>query len=87
MGKTARIVTHRQPLELRITGQYRPARVEPVEIRLADDAGILRFLIGHGDSKTISVPANASITVTANATFGVGYGSRQMSVMLSLEPN
>src|SRR6516164_8378940 len=86
MGKTARIVTHRQPLELRITGQYRPSRIEPVEIRLADDAGILRFLIGNGDSKTISIPANASITVTANATFGVGYGSRQMSVTLSLEP-
>src|SRR6266481_6389625 len=43
MGKEARIVTHGQPLELRITGQYRPSKIKPVEIRLADDAGISRF--------------------------------------------
>jgi len=86
MGREAKIVTHGQPLELRITGQYRPSKIKPVEIRLADDAGISRFSIGNGDSKTISVPANASITLTANATFGVGNGSRPLSVTLSLEP-
>jgi hypothetical protein len=86
MGKEARIVTHGQPLEMRITGQYLPSKIKRVEIRLADDAGISRFSIGNGDSKTISVPADASITLTANRTFGVGGGPRQISVMLSLEP-
>jgi len=86
MGKEARIVTHGQPLELHITGQYRPPEIKRVEIRLADDAGISRFFIGNGDSKTISVPATASITLTAKATFGVGIGSRQMSVTLNVEP-
>ena len=86
MGKEVRIVTHGQPLELRITGEYLPSKIKRVEIRLADDAGISRFLIRSGDSKTISVSANASITLTANPTFDVGNGLRQISVMLSLEP-
>ena len=86
MGKEARIVAHGQPLEMRITGQYLSSKIKRVEIRLADDAGISRFSIRNGDSKTISVPANASITLTANPTFGVGNGVRQISVMLSLDP-
>jgi hypothetical protein len=86
MGKEARIVTHGQPLVMRITGQYLPSKIKRVKIRLADDAGVSRFSIRNGDSKTISVPADASITLTANPTFGVGSGPRQISVMLSLEP-
>ena len=33
MGRQVNIVTHGQPIELRITGQYRPVELGPVEIR------------------------------------------------------
>src|SRR4029077_19879585 len=33
MGRQGNIVTHGQPIELRITGQYRPVELSPVEIR------------------------------------------------------
>ena len=33
MGRRVNIVTHGQPMELRISGQYRPVELGPVEIR------------------------------------------------------
>jgi hypothetical protein len=92
MGRQVNIVTHGKPMELRITGQYRPLKLGPVEISATvngSEAG--RYRIGQADTQVLRVPANASVTLTASATFGPKRHSRNveqrsLSVVLSLQP-
>jgi hypothetical protein len=93
MGRHADIVTHGQPIELRITGQYRPVELGPVEIRATvNGSDVTTYRIGQPDTQVVRVPANASVTLTASATF-VPKGlprdgiQRQLSVVLSLQPD
>src|SRR6516162_6104236 len=92
MGRQVNIVTHGQPMELRISGQSRPVELGPVEIRATvngSEAGSYR--IGCPDVQVLRVPANASVTLTVSATF-VPKGlprdveHRGLSVVLSLQP-
>ena len=92
MGRQVNIVTHGQPMELRISGQSRPLELGPVEIRATvngSEAGSYR--IGCPDVQVLRVPANASVTLTASATFipkGLprNVEQRGLSVVLSLQP-
>ena len=92
MGRQVNIVTHEQPIELRISGQHRPIELGPVEIRATvngSEAGSYR--IGQPDVQVLRVPANASVTLTASATFipkGLprNVEQRGLSVVLSLQP-
>jgi hypothetical protein len=92
MGRQVNIVTHKQPLELRITGQHRPAELGPVEIRATvNGSEVASYRIGQRDTEVLRVPANASVTLTASATF-VPNGlpgsaeQRSLSVVLNLQP-
>jgi hypothetical protein len=92
MGRQVNIVTHEQPLGLRITGQYRPAQLGPVEIRATvNGSEVASYRIGQRDTEVLRVPANASVTLTASATF-VPNGlpgnveQRSLSVVLNLQP-
>jgi hypothetical protein len=70
MGRQVNIVTHGRPIELRITGQYRPAKLGPVEIRVTTDGSeVATYRIGWPDTQVLTVPADASVTLTASATF------------------
>ena len=95
MGRQVNIVTHGQPMELRISGQSRPVELAPVEIRATvngSEAGSYR--IGQPDVQVLRVPANASVTLTASATFVPkrpkrlprDAEQRRLSVVLSLQP-
>src|SRR5262249_47290581 len=58
MGRQVNIVTHGQPMELRITGQHRPAELGPVEIRATvNGSEIASYLIGQPDTQVLKVPA------------------------------
>jgi hypothetical protein len=70
MGHQVNIVTHGQTLELRITGQHRPVELGPVEIRATvNGSEVANYRIGKPDTEVLRVPANASVTLTASATF------------------
>ena len=92
MGRQVNIVTHGQPLELRITGRYRPAELSPVEIRATvNGSEVASYRIGPPDTQVLRVPANASVTLTASATFvpnGLpgNVDQRSLSVVLNLQP-
>jgi len=95
MGRRVNIVTHGQPIELRITGQYRPAELGPVEIRAAiNGSEVASYRIGRLDTQVLSVPADASVTLTASATFipkvpkrlPRNADPRTLSVVLGLQP-
>ena len=92
MGRQVNIVTHGQPLELRITGQHRPAELDPVEIRATvNGSEVASYRIGPPDTQVLRVPANASVTLTASATFvpnGLpgNVDQRSLSVVLNLQP-
>ncbi len=92
MGREVKIVTHEQPLDVRFTGQSRPAELGPVEIRASvDGSEVASYRIGQSDTQVLKVPANASVTLTASATF-VPKGlprdaeQRHLSVLLGLQP-
>jgi len=92
MGRQVNIVTHGQPIELSITGQYRPVELGPVEIdATVNGSEVASYRIGQRDTQVLSVPANASVTLRASATF-VPNGlprdgiQRRVSVLLSLQP-
>jgi hypothetical protein len=92
MGRQVNIVTHGQPIELRITGQYRPVELSPVEIRATvNGSEMASYRIGQPDTQVLRVPADASVTLTASATFipkGLPRNAeqRRLSVVLSLQP-
>ena len=70
MGRQVNIVTHGQRMELRIIGQYRPVELGPVEIRaVVNSSEVATYRIGQPDTEVLRVPANASVTLTASATF------------------
>jgi hypothetical protein len=82
-------------MELRISGQNRPAKLDPVEIHATvngSEAGSYR--IGKPDVQVLKLPANASVTLTASATFVPkrpkrlpgDFVQRSLSVVLSLQP-
>ena len=92
MGRQVNIVTHGQPIELRITGQYRPVELGPVEIRATvNGSEVASYRIGQPDTQVLRVPADTSVTLTASATF-VPKGlpgnaeQRSLSVVLGLQP-
>jgi hypothetical protein len=92
MGRQVNIVTHGQPLELRIIGQYRPVELGPVEIRATvNGSEVASYHIGPADAQVLRVPADASVTLTASATF-IPKGhprdaeQRSLSVVLGLQP-
>jgi hypothetical protein len=73
MGRQVNIVTHGQPKELRITGRNRPVELGPVEIRATvDGSEVASYRIGQPDTEMLKVPASASVTLTASATFCEG---------------
>ena len=92
MGRQVNIVTHGQPIELRITGQYRPVELGPVEIRATvNGSEMASSRIGQPDTQVLRVPADASVTLTASATFvpkGLPRNAEQrnLSVILDLQP-
>jgi hypothetical protein len=92
MGRRVNVVTHGQPIELRITGQYRPAKLGPVEIRATvNGSEVARYRISQPDMQVLSVPANASVTLTASATFipkklPRNADERNLSVVLGVQP-
>jgi len=93
MGRQVNIVTHGQPMEVRITGRNRPVELGPVEIRATiNGSEVANYRIGQPDMQVLRVPANASVTLTASATF-VQKGhppdgeQRNLSVLLSLQPD
>jgi hypothetical protein len=95
MGRQVNIVTHGQPMELRISGQYRPVKLGPVEIRATvNGSEVESYHIGQPDTQVLRVPANASVTLTASATFVPkrpkrlprDAEQRRLSVVLSLQP-
>jgi hypothetical protein len=92
MGRQVKIVTHEQPMELRITGQGRPVELGPVEVRATiNGSEVASYPIGQRDTQVLKVPANASVILTASGTF-VPKGlprdveQRSLSVGLSLQP-
>jgi len=92
MGRQVNIVTHGQPMELRISGQYRPVELGPVEIRaIVNGSEVGSYRIGQPDVQVLRVPGNASVTLKASAIF-VPKGlpssveQRGLSVVLSLQP-
>lgn len=92
MGRQVNIVTHGQPLQLRITGRYRPSALGPVEIRVSNGSDMSRYRIAQQNTQVLSVPADASIILTASATFVpdrvIHNGDpRNLSVAISLEPD
>jgi hypothetical protein len=95
MGRQVNIVTHGQPMELRISGQYRPVKLGPVEIRATvNGSEVGSYRIGQPDTQVLRVPANALVTLTASATFVPKRpkrlprddDQRSLSVILSLQP-
>ena len=92
MGRQVNIVTQGQPMELRITGQYRPVELGSVEIRATvNGSEMARYHIGQPDTQTLRVPADASVTLTASATFIPKRlprnEQRSLSVILGLQPS
>jgi hypothetical protein len=90
MGRQVSIVTHGQPVQLRITGRWRPLALGPVEIRVSNGSDVSRYSIAQQNTQVLSVPADATVTLTASATFVpdtvIHNGDvRNLSVAISLE--
>jgi hypothetical protein len=91
MGRQIKIVTHGQPLQVHITGRYRPAPLGPVDISVINGSEELRYRIAQQDTQVLNIPSDASVVVTASATFVpdrvIHNGDQRMlSVALSLQP-
>jgi hypothetical protein len=86
MGRQVTIVTHGQPVRLSITGRYRPSEVGPVEITVANGSEVSRYHIAKQDTKELSLPADASVTLTASATWLPLPDQRALSVAIALQP-
>jgi hypothetical protein len=69
MGHQINIVTHGQPLELTITGRYRPRELGPVEISILNGSDVSRYRITEHDTQVLSLPADVSVILTASGTF------------------
>ena len=69
MGHRISIVTSNEPMQLRITGRYRPAELGPVELSFVNGSGASHYRVAQGDTYILSVPADSSVSLAANATF------------------
>jgi hypothetical protein len=69
MGHQINIVTHGQPMQLTITGQYRPPELGPVEISVVNGSDVSRYRIAEHDQQVLNLPADASVILTASGTF------------------
>jgi hypothetical protein len=92
MGNQITIVTHGQPMQLRISGRWRPSELGPVEIRVVKGSDVSRYQIAQQDTQEVSLPADGSCTLTASSTFMPARifhneDRRLLSVTLSLHPN
>lgn len=92
MGNQIKIVTHGQPMQLRISGRDRPSEVGSVEIRVVKGSDVSRYQIAQQDTQEISLPADGSCTLTASSTFMPARifhsdDRRLLSVILSMHPN
>ena len=92
MGNQIKIVTHGEPMQLRISGRYRPPELGPVEIRVVKGSDVSRYQIAQQDTQEVSLPADGSCTLMASSTFMPGRifhneDRRLLSVILSLHPN
>jgi hypothetical protein len=90
MGNQIKIVTHGEPMQLRISGRYRPPELGPVEIRVVNGSDVSRYQIAPQDTELVSLPADGSCTLTAAATFVpdrfIKNGDqRHLSVQISLQ--
>jgi hypothetical protein len=88
MGHQINIVTHGQPLRLSITG---PAELGPVEISVVNGSDVSRYRVAEHDTQVLSLPADASVILTASSTFVPARTShngdeRSLSVRISLQP-
>ena len=92
MGHQISVVTHGQPVQLHITGRYRPSKLGPVEIRVVNGSDVSLYHIAQQqDTVVLRVPADASLSLTASANFvpdQVYHNGdyRSLSVALSLQP-
>jgi hypothetical protein len=90
MGHQINIVTHGQPVQLSITGRYRTPQLGPVEISVANGSDVSRYRITEHDTQVLSLPADASVILTASDTFVPSRVShngdeRPLSVRISLQ--
>lgn len=92
MGRQIKIVTHGCPVRLRVSGRYRPPELGPVEIRVANGTEESSYHITSPDAwALLTIPADASVTVTASSTFVPAEvlrngDQRNLSVVFSLQP-
>jgi hypothetical protein len=88
MGHQVTIVTHGTPFDLVLAGTGFIPKL--VTMKMASKSGDLTFQIGSSMTKTIHLPANAVLTLTADQTFvpaSVIHNAdqRNLSVMISVE--
>jgi hypothetical protein len=69
MGQEIKIATAGQRMQLRITGRYRPAELGPVEIRVVNGPEVSSYRIARENTLLLTLPADACVILTANATF------------------
>ena len=62
MGRQINVVTHDQPMQLRISGLDRPSELGPVEIRVVNGSEVSRYRIAKQDTQLLNLPTGASIT-------------------------
>jgi hypothetical protein len=91
MGRQIIVVTDGRPMQLRITGRMRPMELPPVEIRVVNGSESSRYQIANPDTQLLTLPPNASVTLTANATFVPARlihngDERHLSVAIDLQP-
>jgi hypothetical protein len=92
MGNQIKIVTHGQPMQLRISGRYRPSELGPVEIHVVNGSDVSRYQIAQRDTQLVSLPADGSSILTASGTFVPARilhndDQRPLSVTISLHPD
>jgi hypothetical protein len=91
MGRQIKVVTGARPMQLRMTGRMRPADLGPGEIRVDNGSEVSHYRIGQPDTQLLTLPANASFILTANATFVPARfihngDERHLSVAIDLQP-
>jgi hypothetical protein len=91
MGRQINVVTDGRPMQLRIIGRMRPPELGPVEIRVVNGSEVLSYRIAQPDTQLLTLPANASVVLTANTTFVPARfihnrDERHLSVAIDLQP-
>ncbi|MBV9105342.1 MAG: hypothetical protein JO313_04890, partial [Verrucomicrobia bacterium] len=91
MGHQIKIVTHGQSVRLGITGRGRPPELGPEEFRVVYGSQDSRYSIGAQDTQVLTLPADASVLLMANATyipdrFIHNGDDRHLSAIINLQP-